>query len=184
VPGAGGEVEISVPDKEFTFQATIDAGGKTVSCSEPVTYYKPCRLSGLPEGKAHISVTGSSKFERDFPVSADGRTSIQILHRGNGSEVGMGIFTGVGAAMTVFGLVYNGGIQAGTVNGDDTSFLVNILMVTLGGSILLVGLPAALAGALSAHDGVMIEAPGKTAEMASAPRLQWAGPLAPTTFTF
>jgi hypothetical protein len=96
----------------------------------------------------------------------------------------MGVYTGVGAAMTVFGFVFNGGIQAGTSNGDDTSFLVDILMVTLGGSIVLVGLPAALAGALSAHDGVMIEAPGRTPGMASGPRLRWAGPLAPTTFTF
>lgn len=184
--GAGGEVEISVPEKEFTFQATVEAGGKTVSCDEPVTYYKPCRLSGLPEGRAHISLTGSSKFERDFPISADGRTSLQILHRGNGSEVGMGIFTGVGAALTVFGLVYDGGFSntTGGNSSDTTGFLVQVLAVTLGGSIVLVALPGTLAGALSAHDGVLIETPGKASEMASGPKLQWGGPLAPTTIRF
>src|SRR5208283_5061148 len=82
VAGVGGEVELSVPDKDYTFQASVEAGGKTVACTGPVTYYKPCRLSGLPEGQAHVRVTGDSVFERDIPVSADGRTTVQILHRG------------------------------------------------------------------------------------------------------
>jgi hypothetical protein len=185
--GVGGEVEISVPDKEFSFQATVEAGGKTVSCDEPVTYYRPCRLSGLPEGRAHISVTGSSKFERDFPVSSDGRTSLQILHRGNGQEVGMGILTAVGAGLTVFGCLYDGGFAYTTSSsgsGDASGLIIQILSVSLGGSIVLLGLPGALAGALSAHDGVFIEAPGKASEMASGPHIEWGGPLAPTTFKF
>jgi hypothetical protein len=183
VPGAGGEVEISVPDKDFSFRAVVEAGGKTAACDELVTYYKPCRLSGLPEGKARVRVTGDSTFERDFPVSADGRTSLQLLHRGAGNEVTMGIMTGVGAGMLAFGLVFNGGVQAGS-NGGDGAFVVNILMVALGGSIVLVGLPGALSSALSAHDAVYVEAPGKPAEMARLPSLEWGGPLAPTSFLF
>lgn len=183
--GAGGEVEISVPEKEFSFQATVEAGDKTVSCDEPVTYYKPCRLSGLPEGKAHISLTGSSKFDCDFPISADGRTSLQILHRGNGQEVGMGIATVIGAGATIFGLLYEGGFSGTTCPGcDTTGFIIDLLAVTLGGSIVLLGLPGTLGGALSAHDGVLIETPGKASEMASGPRFEWGGPLAPTTVRF
>ncbi len=194
--GAGGEVEISVPEREFSFQATVEAGGKTVRCDEPVTYYKPCRLSGLPEGRAHITLTGSSKFDRDFPVSADGRTSIQVLHRGSGTEIGLGVVAAIGAGATVFGLVYQGGVQAGTGSVDssgntsnpsgasETSFLVNLLMVTLGGSALIIGLPGAISGAVSAHDGILIETPGKASEMASGPRFEWGGPLAPTTLRF
>ena len=196
--GAGGEVEISVPEKELHLPATVEAGGKTFACDEPVTYYKPCRLSGLPEGRAHITLAGSSKFDRDFPISADGRTSLQVLHRGNGQEVGMGILTAVGAGATVFGLVYQGGVQAGAGNqtpdasgnvsnptgASETSFLVNLLMVTLGGSALILGLPGAIGGAVSAHDAILIETPGKASEMASGAHIEWGGPLAPTTVRF
>jgi hypothetical protein len=193
--GAGGEVEISVPDKDFTFQASVQAGGQTYACKEDVTYYKSCRLTGLPEGRAHVSVTGSSKFEKDFPVSADGRTSLQILHRGSGAETGMAVMTGIGAAATVFGLVFDGGVQAGSgcadtqttgcnQNASDASFIANILMVSLGGSLVLLGLPGMIAGFASAHDAVMIQAPNKVPEMASGPHFTWGGPLEPTTFHF
>ena len=82
--GAGGGVmEIEVPEKDQKFQASIDAGGKTLTCAEPVTYYTPCRLSGLPEGRAHVKVTGDGTFDRDMAVSADGRTTLRLSHRGH-----------------------------------------------------------------------------------------------------
>jgi hypothetical protein len=179
--GVGGEVELSVPEKEFSFQASVEAGGKTVTCPQAVTYYKPCRLSGLPEGQAHVHVTGSSTFDRDIPVSADGRTSVQILHRGHGQEVGAGVLAGVGGVAIVVGLVLNGGPG----NDSDTGlFLTDVLLLTLGGSLALVGLPSLIAGAASAHDGLLIETPGKASEMARGPQLEWGGPLAPTTIRF
>jgi len=184
VPGAGGEVEISVPDKDYTFRASVEAGGKTVICDKPVTYYEPCRLSGLPEGKARVIVTGDATFDRDFPVSADGRTSLQLLHRNHSAEIVAGVMSVVGGGALAFGLLNGGGLSSGaSASGGDT-LLVNILMVSLGGTFLLLGVPGGLAGALSDHNGVMIETPGKPAEMAGAPHLEWGGPLAPTTIKF
>ncbi len=183
--GQGGEVELSVPDKEMSFNASVESGGKTVSCPQPVTYYKPCRLSGLPEGQGHVHITGSSTFERDIPVSADGRTTIQILHRGHGQEVTLGVLAAIGAGATIFGFVNGHGLQSDDGKGNTYSeFLPNILTITIGGSLLLVTLPGALAGSLTAHDGLLIETPGKASEMARGPKLEWGGPLAPTTFRF
>ena len=183
----GGEVELSVPEKEMAFKASVEAGDKTLTCPQDVTYYKPCRLSGLPEGMAHVHITGTSTFDRDIPVSADGRTSVQILHRGHGQEVGTGVMVGLGGIALVFGLTYAPpGQSAGLgVSATDTGdFLLNVLMVTLGGSLILVGLPGMIAGSVSAHDGLLIDTPGKASEMARGPKLEWGGPLEPTTFRF
>jgi hypothetical protein len=180
--GAGGEVEISVPDKDYTFTASVEAGGKTFACDKPVTYYEPCHLSGLPEGKGHIKIGGESTFERDFPVSADGRVSLQLLHRGHSPEIVGGVMAGAGGGMLAFGLLYGGGVGGTANNADGGGLILDILMITFGGTFLLMGTVAGLAGTFSAHDGVMVEAPGKLGEMARGPR--WGGPLAPTTFTW
>ena len=183
-PASGGEVELSVPDKDTTFEASIEASGKTFTCAEPITYYKPCGLSGLPEGKARVHITGESTFDRDIPISADGRTSAQILHRGHGEEIVAGIMAAVGGGALVFGLVNGNGLVSPTGSSDDSTFLVNLLLVSLGGGLALVGLPGAFLGALSAHDGLMVDVPGKASELAGRPRFEWGGPPAPTTWRF
>lgn len=180
--GTGGDVEFSVPDKDLTFTASVEAGGKTETCAEPVTYYKPCHLSGLPEGKAHVKIAGDSTFERDIPISADGRSSVQILHRGHGEEITGGILTAVSGGMIAFSLLYGTGLSG---SGSNDPYLVtNIVMVTVGGTLALLALPLGLGGLLSAHDGLMVESPGKPGEMADTSPLRWGGPLAPTTFRF
>ena len=181
--GAGGEVELTVPDKEYAFDVSAEAGGKTYTCSEPATYYKPCRLQGLPEGKAHVRVTGTSSFERDIPVSADGRTSVQIAHRGASYEVVMGSMTALGGGLIAFGLLNKPGLSSSN-GGDDGTVVLNIVLVTIGGSLALVGLPAFIGGLAGAHDAMVIESPGKQMEIAGKPSLQWGGLAAPTTWRF
>jgi len=188
--GAGGDVELTVPDKEYTFDISVDAGGKTFKCSEPATYYKPCHLQGLPEGKAHVKVGGTSSFERDIPVSADGRTSVQVVHRGVSYEIVMGSVLAVSAGLVVFGLTNgpNGQGLSETTGTDGQSnngnFVLNLTLVTIGGTFALLALPGMLGGIFSAHDGMVIESPGKTMEIASKPALQWGGLAAPTTWHF
>ncbi len=185
-PAAGGEVELTVPDKDMTFQASIDAGGKTFTCAEPVTYYKPCRLSGLPEGKAHVRITGESTFERDIPISADGRAAVQILHRGHATEIVGGVMAAVGGGMLAFSLVNGPGLSSPneSSSGDDGAFITNILLFSFGTGLSVYGVLGLAYGGLSAHDGLLVAVPGKAAEMAGAPRLEWGGPLAPTTLRF
>ncbi|HEX8791907.1 MAG TPA: hypothetical protein VF765_13225 [Polyangiaceae bacterium] len=184
--GVGGELELTVPDKEYAFDVSVEAGGKTFTCAEPATYYKPCHLQGLPEGKAHVKVGGTSSFERDVPVSADGRTSVQLMHRGKSYEIAMGAALAVSAGLVVFGFE-NGGLSDGT-NPDGTSanpnFVLNLTLVTIGGTFALLALPGMLGGIFSAHDGMLIESPGKDKEMAGRPKLQWGGLSAPTTWHF
>jgi hypothetical protein len=193
--GVGGEVELSVPEKEYTFKASVEAGGKTVTCPQDITYYKPCRLSGLPEGSAHVHITGSSTFDREIPVSADGRTTVQILHRGHAQEATLSVFAAAGAVATLVGLTTSCGLQSqcgsttdpatgAVTSNDNPNFLLNLLLVTIGGSVLLVTAPGGIAGWFTAHDGLLIETPGKASEMARGPKLEWGGPLAPTTFRF
>jgi hypothetical protein len=185
--GAGGEVELTVPDKEYAFNVSVEAGGKTFTCSEPATYYKPCRLQGLPEGKAHAKVSGTSTFERDIPISADGRTSVQLVHRGSSYEIVMGSVLAVSAGMIVFGFTYSTGLSSGsTPSGpvDSGTFVLNLTLVTIGGTFALLALPGMLGGIFSSHDGMMIESPGKQMEVASKPTLQWGGLAAPTTWHF
>jgi hypothetical protein len=186
VAGAGGEVELSVPDKEYAFGVTVDAGGKTFTCEEPATYYKPCRLQGLPEGRAHVKVSGTSTFERDIPISADGRTNVQLVHRGPSYEIVMGSLLAASAGMIVFGLTFDGGFGSATTgaSGDSGALVLNITMVTIGGSIALLALPGMLGGIFSAHDGMVVQSPGKEMETASKPGLQWGGLAAPTTWRF
>ena len=96
-----------------------------------------------------------------------------------------GIATVIGAGATIFGLLYEGGFSGTTCSScDTTGFVIDLLAVTLGGSLVLLGLPGTLGGALSAHDGVLIETPGKASEMASGPHIEWGGRSAPTTFRF
>ncbi len=193
--GVGGEVELSVPEKEYTFKASVEAGGKTVTCPQDITYYKPCRLSGLPEGSAHVHITGSSTFDREIPVSADGRTTVQILHRGHAQEATLSVFAAAGAVATLVGLTTSCGLQSqcgsttdpatgAVTSNDNPNFLLNLLLVTIGGSVLLVTAPGGIAGWFTAHDGLLIETPGKASEMARGPQLEWGGPLAPTTIRF
>ena len=188
--GAGGDVELTVPDKEYTFNVSVDAGGQTFTCSEPATYYKPCHLKGLPEGKAHVKVSGTSSFERDIPVSADGRTSVQVVHRGVSYEIVMGSVLAVSAGLVVFGLTNgpNGQGLSETTGTDGQSnngnFVLNLTLVTIGGTFALLALPGMLGGLFSAHDGMVIESPGKTMEIAKKPALQWGGLAAPTTWHF
>jgi hypothetical protein len=181
--GVGGEVELTVPDKEYAFDVTVEAGGKTFTCSEPATYYKPCRLQGLPEGKAHAKVTGTSTFERDIPVSADGRTSVQLVHRGASYEIAMGSVLAVSAGLVVFGFA-NGQGLSDPPGGSSGTFVLNLTLVTVGGTFALLALPGMLGGIFSAHDGMVIESPGKQTEIAGKPSLQWGGLAAPTTWRF
>jgi hypothetical protein len=181
--GAGGEVELTVPDKEYAFNVSVDAGGKTYTCSEPATYYKPCRLQGLPEGRAHVKISGTSTFERDIPVSADGRTNVQIAHRGASYEIVMASVTAVGGGMIAFGFLNGPGLSS-SGSGSDGTVVLNIVLVTIGGTLALVGLPAFIGGLLSEHDAVVIESPGKGTEIAGKPRLEWGGLAAPTTWRF
>ncbi len=180
--GVGGDVELAVPDKEYSFNVEVDAGGKTFTCSEPATYYKPCHLQGLPEGKAHVKVSGSSTFERDIPVSADGRTSVQLVHRGSSYEIAMGSLLAVSAGLVVFGFTYGPGLS--DPPGGSGDFVLNLTLVTVGGTFALLALPGMLGGIFSAHDGMVIESPGKQMEIASKPALQWGGLAAPTTWHF
>jgi hypothetical protein len=193
--GVGGEVELSVPEKEYTFKASVEAGGKTVTCPQDITYYKPCRLSGLPEGSAHVHITGSSTFDREIPVSADGRTTVQILHRGHAQEATLSVFAAAGAVATLVGLTTSCGLQSqcgsttdpatgAVTSNDNPNFLLNLLLVTIGGSVLLVTAPGGIAGWFTAHDGLLIETPGKASEMARGPHFEWGGPTEPTTFRF
>ena len=181
--GAGGEVEIDAPDKEQTFTASVEAGGKTLACTEAVTYYKPCRLSGLPEGRAHVKITGDTVLDRDMPISADGRTKLSVWHRGHGAEIAGGIMAAAGGGMLAFGFLNPPGLND-SGGGSSGTVALNIIMVTIGGIVALVGVPALIAGMVSSHDGVVIEAPGKAPEMAKAPALRWGGLAAPTTVTF
>jgi hypothetical protein len=180
--GAGGEVELTVPDKDYTFNVSVDAGGKTYTCSEPATYYKPCRVQGLPEGKARVKVSGTSTFERDIPVSADGRTSVQLVHRGGSYEIAMGSLAAVSAGLVVFGLVHGPGLS--DPPGGSGDFVLNLTLVTVGGTLALLAIPGFFGGLLSSHDGMMIESPGKQMEIAGKPSVQWGGPAAPTTWRF
>lgn len=184
--GVGGEVELTVPDKEYAFDVSVEAGGKTYTCSEPATYYKPCHLQGLPEGKAHVKVGGTSSFERDVPVSADGRTNVQLVHRGSSYEIVMGSVLAVSAGLVVFGLSNGQGLSDTGANGAGTNgdLVLNITLVTVGGTFALLALPGMLGGIFSAHDGMMIESPGKQMEVARRPALQWGGLAAPTTWHF
>ena len=184
--GVGGDVELTVPDKEYAFNVSVDAGGKTFTCSEPATYYKPCHLQGLPEGKARVKVSGTSSFERDIPVSADGRTSVQLVHRGSSYEIAMGSLLAVSAGLVVFGFANGSGLSDNTsAAGSDTgTFVLNLTLVTVGGTFALLALPGMLGGIFSAHDGMVIESPGKTMEIAGKPSLQWGGLAAPTTWRF
>jgi hypothetical protein len=183
--GAGGEVELTVPDKEYAFNVSVEAGGKTFTCAEPATYYKPCRLQGLPEGKAHVKVGGTSTFERDIPVSADGRTSVQLVHRGASYEIAMGSLAAVSGGLVVFGLVNGPGLSgSGPSGSQDGAFVINITLVTIGGTLALLAIPGFIGGLLSSHDGMMIESPGKQMEVAGKPALQWGGLAAPTTWHF
>jgi hypothetical protein len=183
--GAGGDVELTVPDKEYAFNVEVDAGGKTFTCSEPATYYKPCHLQGLPEGKAHVKVSGTSSFDRDIPVSADGRTSVQLVHRGSSYEIAMGSLLAVSAGLVVFGFTNGQGLsEASSSDGGSGTFVLNLTLVTVGGTFALLALPGMLGGIFSAHDGMVIESPGKQMEIASKPALQWGGLAAPTTWRF
>jgi hypothetical protein len=187
--GAGGEVELTVPDKEYAFDVSVEAGGQTFACSEPATYYKPCHLQGLPEGKAHVKVNGASSFERDIPVSADGRTSVQLVHRGHSYEVVMGTVLAVSAGLVAFGFANGQGLSDSTPPGapagsGNPDFVLNLTLVTVGGAFALLALPGMLGGVFSAHDGMLIESPGKTMEMAGKPSLHWGGLAAPTTWRF
>ncbi len=182
--GAGGEVELTVPDKEYAFDVSVEAGGKTFTCSEPATYYKPCRLQGLPEGKAHVTVGGTSKFERDVPVSADGRTSVQLVHRGSSYEIVMGSVLAASAGLVVFGFANGPGLSDSGNSGGSGTFVLNLTLVTVGGTFALLALPGMLGGIFSAHDGMMIQSPGKEMEIAGKPKLQWGGLAAPTTWRF
>jgi hypothetical protein len=183
--GVGGEVELAVPEKDMTFQATVDAGGKTFSCPQAVTYYKPCHLSGLPEGEAHVHLSGTSAFDRVIPISADGRTNVQILHRGWGQEIGTGIAAVIGGGLVAFGFLNGAGLASQDSTGaDNGSFALNVTLVTVGGVVAFYGLLYFTLGSVSAHDALMVEVPGKEKEVASEPGLRWAGPLSPTTFRF
>ncbi len=185
--GAGGEVQIEASGREQTFTASVEAGGKTVSCAEAVTYYKPCRLSGLPEGRAHVTFGGESSFDRDIPVSADGRTTLKVWHRGHSAEIAGGVTLGAGVAAVAIGFL-NGGFSSNTdANGNSTNsgaVALNIVLVTVGATAALVGLPLGIAGLAASHDGVLIEAPGRAPEMASGRGLQWGGLAAPLTLRF
>ena len=183
--GAGGEVEIDVPEKDQTFLASIEAGGQTFTCAQPVTYYKPCRLSGLPEGKARVKVTGVATFERDMPISADGRTKVSVSHRGHGQEIVSGVMTAVGGGMFAFGLLNGSGLSD---NSDGTgssggTVALNVVFVTVGGILGVAGLLGAFAGLLSEHDSALVEAPGRSPETAST-GLTWGGLAAPTMVRF
>ena len=127
-------------------------------------------------------------------MSADGRTTIQILHRGHGQEATLSVLAAVGAGATIFGFVNGCGLSAtcgpstdstGTaISNSNPDFLLNLLMVTIGGSVLLVTAPGGIAGWFTAHDGLLIETPGKASEMARGPHFEWGGPTEPTTFRF
>jgi hypothetical protein len=183
--GAAGDVEIDVPEKDQTFTASIEAGGKPFACPEPVTYYKPCHLSGLPEGEAHLKLTGTSVFDRDVPVTGYGRTKVAVAHRGIGEEVTGAVFTAVGGGMIAFAFLNGGGLNDKDASGNDNgSMAVNIVFVTIGGIFGLAGVLGLLGGVLTSHDSVNIEIPGKPAEQASQPALQWGGFAAPTTLRF
>jgi hypothetical protein len=178
---AGGSVEIVIDDKDQTVSASVEAGGKTVSCTEPVTYYKPCHLSGLAEGKGHLKITGATSFERDFPVSADGSTTLKLWHRGGAEEILGGVMTALGGGATVFSLLNGPGLSTSGAGGGSG---LNIILFTTGIVVGGVGLPYLLLGLAASHDGLVIQAPGKMPEEARVPPLQWGGPLAPTTLRF
>lgn len=167
--GAPGEIELEVPDRDHSFDVTVIANGQTHTCPQPVTYFKPCRIESLPEGAAKVVVRGTSSFEREVRVSDDGRTKVQLLHRGNGGEIAAGIITLVGGGMVAFGLLNGGGLSSGDGGTRNPSLAINVVAVTLGATFGFVGLIGFLGGTFSAHDGLMVQNPGKTPELAVGP---------------
>jgi hypothetical protein len=178
---AGGAVEIVVIEKDQTFRASVEAGGKTISCADPVTYYKPCHLSGLAEGKGQLRVAGDSTLDKDFPISADGSTTLKLWHRGGGVEIAGGVMTAAGLGAVGFSLANGPGLSSSGAGGINA---LNLIMLTSGIVVGVVGLPYLFAGLFSSHDGMIILAPGKGPEEARGPAVQWGGFADPTTLRF
>jgi hypothetical protein len=181
----GGELAFEVPEKDNAFNVSVEADGKTLTCDKPVTYYQPCHLFDLHDGKAHVTVTGTSKFERDIRVTGDGRTSVQVLHRGHGQEIVFGLVSAVGLAAVAFSFANGEGLSSGTGGNPNPDFVLNLTALAVGAGFAVVFLPGFIGGLVSAHDGLMVNVPGsKGPEMAGIPTFQWGGLAAPTTLRF
>jgi len=107
---------------------------------------------------------------------------VQLVHRGASYEIAMGSLTAVSAGLVVFGLAHAPGLS--DPPGESGDFVLNLTLVTIGGTFALLALPGMLGGIFSAHDGMVIESPGKQMEVAGKPRLECGGPAAPTTWRF
>jgi hypothetical protein len=188
-PPPGG-LTFEVPDKDFSFNVSVDESGQTYACDKPVTYYQPCHLSGLKDGRAHVKVSGSSSFERDIRVSGDDKENVQVLHRGWGQEIVFGGIAAVGLGVMAFGLTANGGLSESTSGsssdgGGSGNYVVNLTLAITGGSIGGLAAIYFLMGAISKHDALMVPTGDGKQEFVQSPSpIRWAGPLAPTTFLF
>ena len=145
----GGELKFEAPDQDQKFGVTVTAGGVTQTCAEPVTYYKPCRIFDVPEGKALVKVTGDANFERDIKVEGEGRTRVALAHRGWSYEITTGVLALGGGIAVAYGLSDSHGFQGTGQTGD-------IILVTIGGTFLFIGGLGLLGALLSPHDQLAV----------------------------
>jgi hypothetical protein len=190
--GPGGEVVIDVVEQDQSWMASIEAGGQTFSCPDLVTFYKPCRLSGLPGGRARLKVTGTSTFERDVPVPESGRTTLNVWHQGHGLAIGMGIPAALSTGALVVGLLNGSGLNSNDANGNkNNSQGLNLALVLTGGTLAAIFVPLTAVFLFSTHNGVawtqlsvVGDADGDPLSTWPPPTLQWGGLAAPTTLLF
>jgi hypothetical protein len=142
------------PHQAQSFGVTVEAGGTTKSCTDPVTYYKPCRIFDVPEGKAIVKVTGDSTFARDIKVEGEGRTRVVLARRGYSYEIVTGIMAAAGGGAVVYGLTDSNGFQG-------TGHVLDIVLVTIGGTFLFIGGLGLVSGLVTPHDMMSVQSPAQ-----------------------
>jgi hypothetical protein len=165
--GAGGELRFEVPDKDQSFNVTVDAGGTRLTCAQPVTYYKACKLYDVPQGRATVHVSGDASFDREVPVSDEGRTEIVVAKRGWAGAAVLGGLTAASGVVVAYGLADSNGFQG-------TGHTLDIILVTVGGTCAFVFGLGLLGEFIRPHEALVVTPPGKPAEVA---RWTWTDPM-------
>ena len=161
--GHGEELRFVAGERDQSFIVSVEAGGVTKTCAEPVTYYTPCKLTDLPPGRATLRVGGDAHLERDMKVEDSGHAEVTLSHRGHGAEIGLGITALVSGAAIAYGLV-------GGFSETDGNAALDIVLVTIGGVFALIAVPGSLGAWLGSHDGAYVQRAGNGSEFLTALR--------------
>jgi hypothetical protein len=148
--GAGEELRFEVAERDQSFTISVEAGGVTRACPEPVTYHKPCKLYDVPDGPATVHARGDVTLDREIKVEESGRAVVTAWNRGHGSEIGLGVTLAASGALVAYALADSNGFTG-------TGHSLDIVLLTVGGVfglISLIGFPAAL---FSSHDLMTIK---------------------------